>query len=148
MNALERFGRYAAAFEVFFDTDDPSVLEPYFSEDAVYETFGGPPFAGRHEGRDAVFAYLKASLDGFDRLFAERELELLEGPELRDDSVWMRWRASYRAPGFPELCIDGQETVTFDGDRIVRLQDDFTLEMSSIVEQWFTHYGEKLGGRA
>jgi hypothetical protein len=148
MDPLARFGEYAAAFEVFVETDDASVLEPYFTENAVYETFGGPPFAGRHEGRTAVLDYLKLSLDGFDRLFEHRQLELLDGLEVRDGAVWLRWRASYRSAGVPELVVDGEETVSFAGDRIVRLQDEFALEMSSLVQHWFSHYGERLGGHA
>ncbi|MBW2270565.1 MAG: nuclear transport factor 2 family protein [Deltaproteobacteria bacterium] len=148
MKPLERFAEYAAAFETFFETDDAAVLEPFFTEDAVYEIFGGPPFAGRHEGREAVFAHLRASLNGFDRLFATRELELLEGPALRDGAVWLRWRASYRSPGAPELVIDGEETARFTGDRIVRLEDVIPLPMSELVERWFGHYAEKLSAGA
>ena len=40
MGEIERFGEYAAAFEVAFEKDDWSVLEPFFTENAVYETFG------------------------------------------------------------------------------------------------------------
>lgn len=144
MNPIERFGEYAEAFETFVKTDDSAVLEPFFCEDAVYETLGGPPFAGRHEGREAVFGYLKASLDAFDRRFETRELELLEGPALRDGSVWLRWRACYRSPGLPELAIDGEETVRFEGDRILRLEDTIPSEMSALTEHWFDHYAEKL----
>jgi hypothetical protein len=144
MDPLRRFAEYAAAFETFFESNDEAAIEPFFSEDAVYEILGGPPFAGRHEGRAAVFTHLRASLDGFDRLFATRELELLEGPELRDAAVWLRWRASYRSPGVPELVIDGEESVTFSGDRIVRLEDVFALQMSALVERWFGQYGDRL----
>lgn len=144
MNPLERFGAYAAAFEQYVETNDPAVLEPFFSEDAVYEILGGPPFAGRHEGREAVFAHFRASLDGFDRLFEQRELELRAGPELRGDEVWLAWRATYRSQGLPELVVDGEESVHFAGDRIARLEDRFELAMSGLVERWFEIYGEKL----
>lgn len=148
MNPLARFGEYAAAFEDFYQSDDPSILEPFFTESAVYETFGGPPFAGCHRGRNAVFDYLKLSLDGFDRRFAVRELELLSGPELRDGKVWLRWRANYRSPGVPELSIDGEETLTFEGPQISRLQDDIGLEASALVEHWFTQFGDRLANVA
>jgi len=144
MDALTRFQEYAAAFEEVFRSDDWSALEPYFTEDAVYEILGGPPFGGRHQGRDAVFTHLKGSLDGFDRRFASRELELLEGPALREGSVWLRWRASYKSPGLPELVIDGEETVSFEGDRIRRLEDRFPPQMSPITEAWLGAYGDRL----
>ena len=45
--SLERFGQYAAAFEQAFESDDWSVLEPYFTEDAVYESSASPSLAIR-----------------------------------------------------------------------------------------------------
>ena len=53
MNTIDRYLAYAAAFEVAYDSDDWSVIEPFFTEDAVLEVFGEPPFAARHEGRVA-----------------------------------------------------------------------------------------------
>ena len=70
------FREYATAFEDVVKTDDFRRLEPFFAEDAVYEIRGGPPFAGRHVGRAAILAYLKASLDGFDRRFQTRRLDI------------------------------------------------------------------------
>jgi len=144
-NTIARFGEYAAAFEEAFKGDDWSVLEPYFTEDAVYELFGGPPFAGRHEGRDAIFSALKASLDSFDRRFDTRELDLLEGPEIRDDAVWMHWRVTYTLEGAPELSIEGEERAYFDGDRIRRLEDQFADEASKTTLAYFEQYAAKLG---
>ena len=144
MDALVRFQEYAAAFEDFVKTDDPSVLEPFFADDAVYEIFGGEPLAGRHEGRDAVIGYLKASLDGFDRRFGQRQLDLLKGPTLRDGVVWMSWRATYKTAGLPELLVDGEGTVEFDGDLIRRLEDRFRPEAASLIEYWFSKYGDQL----
>lgn len=46
MSQVRRFQEYADAFEKVFENDDWSVLEPYFTEDAVYETIAGPPFWG------------------------------------------------------------------------------------------------------
>lgn len=144
MNPIERFGQYATAFEEFFASNDPSVLEPYFTEDAVYEVVGGELFAGSHQGRPAVLAHLASSLDAFDRRFDSRRLELLEGPALREGAVWLRWRASYKSPGLPELVIDGEETATFEGDRIRRLEDVFPPQMSPLLQHWLDHYGQEL----
>ena len=110
MDPIKRFLEYAAAFESVYKDDDWSLLEPYFTEDAVYEITGGPPFEGRHEGRDAVFAGLEQAVNSFDRRFDSRELEVLEGPELRDGAVWLRWRATYRVEGAPELRLNAIPT--------------------------------------
>jgi hypothetical protein len=144
MDAIARFREYAAAFEDVLKSDDFSILEPFFTEDAVYELRGGPGFAGRHEGRDAVFAHMKVSLDGLDRRFATRSVEILDGPTPRDGSVWIHWRASYSSPGVPELVLDGEELLSFEKDRISRLEDSFAPEMSPITELWFSQYGDQL----
>ena len=146
MSRIQRFVDYAAAFEKTVETNDLSHIEPFFTEDAVYKTLGGPPFDGLQEGRDAVFTYLIGSLDGLDRQFATRELELLQGPEERGDSVWIRWRARYTQPGLPDLVIDGEETATFEGDRIRRLEDRFTAESAKATVDYMTEHGAALAG--
>lgn len=144
MSEIERFGAYAAAFEAVYENDDWSLLDEYFSEDAVYETLADPPFGGRHEGRETLFKDLKQTLDTFDRRFDSRELELLEGPEMRDGAVWIRWRATYRVGDAPPLSMDGEERATFQGDRIVRLEDRMPPETSKAATEWFEAHAGKL----
>ena len=103
-SAAERFFAYAAAFEKAYASDDWSRVEPYFHDDAVYDSGMGAPLGGRLEGRAAILAYFKRVLDRFDRRFESRELALLDGPRTTGDSVWIRGRATYRgqlkvAPG-------------------------------------------------
>jgi hypothetical protein len=144
VDPIARFGEYAAAFEVAFAKDDWSAVEPYFSEDAVYEILGGPPFAGKWEGRRAVLEYLKASLDAFDRRFETRELELLEGPELRDGAVWIRWRGTYRVADAPPFVMEGEETARFQGERIARLEDRFESGAAEKLTAWMGANAAKL----
>jgi hypothetical protein len=144
MDPVQRFRDYAAAFERVYQSDEWKQLEPFFTEDAVYAIHGGPPFGGRAEGRDEVLAYLRRSVDAFDRRFPRRALELLEGPVLRQERVWLRWRASYSGPGVPELVLDGEESAEFEGDRIRRLEDRFPPEASGIAETWFRAYSSRL----
>ena len=145
MSNLERFGAYAAAFEKTFESDDFSLLEPYFTEDAVYETRSGD-LGAVSEGRDAAFAALKASLDGMDRRFATRELALLEGPiEREDGSVWFRWSARYTRPGLPELKIAGEETALFRDGRIHRLVDVFSDASARAATAYMAEHAAVLG---
>lgn len=148
MDPVRRFLEYALAFERVYRSDAWSELEAFFTEDAVYEVTGPPPFGGRHQGRAAVLAALRASVDAFDRRFARRAVEILDGPSLRDGGVRMRWRASYTTPGVPELCFDGDERAVFEGDRIARLEDRFPPETVSLVALWMEHYGQRLGHAA
>jgi hypothetical protein len=145
VSIVQRFADYAAAFERTVETNDTSHIEPFFTEDAVYETTGGPPFEGLQEGRDQVFAHLIGSLDGLDRRFATREIEVLEGPLEREGNVWMRWRARYTKPGLPDLVIEGDETAHFEGDRIRRLVDDFDRDSVGSALAYLGEHGEALG---
>ena len=144
MDLVKRFGEYAAAFERAYQSDDWAQLEPFFTEDAVYEIEGGPPFGGRAAGRSALISHLEKSVNAFDRRFPKRSLQLLEGPTLRDGRVWMRWRVTYSGPGLPELVLDGEESAAFDGDRIQRLEDRFPPEAGPIAEMWFRGFGNRL----
>ena len=144
MDPIARFQQYADAFEDFVERDDPSILEPYFTEDAVYETLADPPLSGHLEGRAAVLAHLKASLDSFDRRFESRELEILEGPEDRGGAVWMRWCARYAVPDAPPLEMEGEETLTFEGDRIRRLEDRFPPEAPKAMLAWLAEHGARM----
>ena len=145
MSLTQRFGAYAAAFEKAYATDDWSPIESFFAPDAVYEVHLGPPLGGRFDGRDAILAYFVRALDGFDRRFASREIELLEGPRESADSVWIRGRAIYRADGVPTLSFDLEETVTFGGDLIVRLEDQYDAANRAAIEDYVAAHGAKLG---
>ena len=58
MELLARFQEYADAFEEVFESDDWSRLEPYFTENAVYEIHAAPPFGARNEGEDQEYVRL------------------------------------------------------------------------------------------
>ena len=145
MSLNQRFGAYAAAFEKAYASNDWSPIESFFAPDAVYEVNLGPPLGGRFDGRDAILAYFVRELDGFDRRFASREIELLEGPRESADSVWILGRAIYRAEGVPELAFDLEETATFDGDVIVRLEDRYDAANRALIDDYVAAHGAKLG---
>jgi len=145
MSNIARFARYAAAFETAYASDDWSELEPFFAENAVYDS-GSAIFLGGHfAGRDAILGYFKAALDGFDRRFASRELALLEGPDEAGQTVRIRGSASYRAAGVPDLVLLLEEFVTFEGDRIIRLEDRYDDDMKREFEAYLATYGARLG---
>ncbi len=145
MSNKERFQAYAMAFEKAFESDDWTIVAPYFAEDAVYEVPGGPPFGGKHEGKAAILAAFKQALDGFDRRFDSRELELLEGPTTENGSVWLRWCATYRAGGLPNLRIEGEETADFENGCIKRLEDHIPESESERTLAFLGAHGSRLG---
>ena len=67
MGMIDHYLAYAAAFEEAYASDDWARLEPFFTEDAVYDFIAPAPFGGTYEGRAAVLAQFKASVNGFDR---------------------------------------------------------------------------------
>lgn len=144
MSSIDRFLRYAAAFEDAFVSDDWKKVEPFFTVDAVYETFADPPFGGRVEGRAALMVAFKHVLDGFDRRFDTRAVEMLEGPVERDGAVWFRWAATYTLAGVPPLRIEGEETVHFEGDHIRRLEDRWSPSAAQLTQSYFAAHGGKL----
>jgi hypothetical protein len=145
MSKIPRFGAYAAAFEKSYQSDDWSLLEPFFSEDAVYDSALEPPLGARLEGRDAILAYFERVVNAFDRRFASRELKLLEGPRQDGDSVWIRGAATYRAAGVPAFVLELEETATFEGDRIKLLEDRYQPAMQEAMTAYLREYGGKLG---
>jgi hypothetical protein len=145
MSSIPHFARYAAAFEKAVASDDWSHVEPFFTEDAVYEARLPAPYGGRFEGRDAILAYFKSVLDGFDRRFATREIGLVEGPQDRDGAVWLRGWARYTAPGLPDFRFELEETAWFADGRIRRLEDRYDEEALRAIDEYVREHGAKLG---
>ena len=144
MSSTDRFFAYAAAFEKAFTSDDWSVVEPFFTEDAVYEVQLDPPMGGRFEGRAAILSYFKEVVDRFDRRFETREPALLEGPREQDDSVWIRGRATYRSAGVPDFVLELEEIAYFEGDQICRLEDRYEPAMKEQIASYMAAHGAKL----
>lgn len=145
MSNIPRFAAYAAAFEKAYESDDWSSLEPYFTAGAVYDAGMAEHLGGRIEGRDAIFAHFKRVLDGFDRRFASRDLELIEGPSEAGATVRIKGSAIYRAEGVPDLVLTLEERATFDGDRIAHLEDRYDDAMQAQAAAYIEAHGEKLG---
>jgi hypothetical protein len=140
MSILDRYQAYADAFEVSYEDDDWSHIEPYFTEDAVYE--GDPEDA---QGRDAVLAKLKGGVDGFDRKMDSRTPDF-NPPTVDGDTLRMEWSVTYTKADAPDLVISGVETATFEGDRIARLRDDFDPEAQKAMGEWMAAHGALLQG--
>ena len=144
MGVVERFNEYAEAFERAYDSDDWSVLESYFTEDAVYDFVAGPPLGGRHDGRAAILQDFPTLVNGFDRRFDSRRVELLEGPVERNGEVWMRWAAIYTLAGSPDCRMEGEERAVYTGDRISLLEDRVSDDEVARLTAYMQTHGHKL----
>lgn len=145
MSISDRFFAYAAAFENARVSDDWSVVEPFFTENAVYDVPLEPPLGGHFVGRKNVLAYFKDVLDRLDRRFESRESVLLDGPRVENGSVWIRGRVIYRATGVPDAVLEVEETAYFEGDRIRRLEDHYEPAMKDEIAAYLAAHGAKLG---
>ena len=140
MSFLDRFIAYAADFEQTYLDDDWSRLERYFTEDAVYEV-KNVPFACRLEGRAAVLRGIRKSLDGFDRKFAVRRVEVTGAPEILPDGVAVPWKGTYEGEALEPVTIRGRSQARYLGDRIVYLSDTYEDGIGERTMAWARKHG-------
>lgn len=139
MSILDRYRAYAEAFEESYVDDDWSRIEPFFTEDAVYE---GDPDA---RGREAVLAKLRGGIDAFDRKM-DRRIPDFQTPSVDGNQLVMKWSVRYEKADAPDLVLSGVETAVFEGDRIALLRDDFDPEAQKAIGEWMAEHGAKLQG--
>jgi len=140
MSITDRYQAYADAFEESYEDDDWTRIEPFFTEDAVYE---GDPEDAR--GRAAVLAKLKGGVDAFDRKMDSRTPDF-QAPTAEGDTVSVNWKVTYTKADCPDLVISGQEIAVFEGDRIALLRDVFDPAALEAMGEWMATHGSKLEG--
>lgn len=147
--AIQVFMDYAAAFEGTYVDDDWSRLKPFFNADATYEVHGGP-LACAIEGREAILKGLKKSIDGLDRRFDERIIEVTDGPHLRaapsGQEVSLDWLVSYRRGDSPKLELAGRSVFIVEDGCISAMRDEYVDEALVPVGAWLQQYGADLDG--
>jgi ketosteroid isomerase-like protein len=144
VDPISVFVNYAIRFEHAFASGDWAPLAACFRRDAVLEVGGGPPFASRHVGREAIAAYYARVTRDFDRRFDERDLALVEGPVERDGGIWARWSGAYRVAGAPDLPLEGEFFVTTRDGEIARYEERFADGTWQQVVAWLAEHGAKL----
>ena len=70
---------------------------------------------------------------------------MIEGPTESGQTVSIRGSATYRADGVPDLVLVLDEFVTFDGDRIVHLEDRYDDPMKQEIADYLEAHGDSLG---
>ena len=141
MSIADRYQTYAEAFEETYKDDDWTRIEPFFTEDAVYEA--APEEDAR--GRAAVLAKFKGGVDSFDRKMDSRTLDL-QTPIVDGDTIRVNWKVTYTKAGCPDLVISGLETAVFEGDRIALLRDEFDPASEAEMGEWMAANSAKLQG--
>ena len=141
MGVGKTYDEYFEAFEAAFDSDEWEVVGAFFTDDAVYEA----PRGGRVEGRDAILAHFKASLDQFDRQFpVKRRIEVIEAQVVeQEDYLKVPGNIHYTLPGSPTLIFYMEEEAWFQDGRIARLVDTIPPDEA---QKMMDYVQEHLGG--
>ena len=135
MDILQPFMSYARDFEKTLADDDWTRLHQYFAADAVYEV-NARSFGCRLVGPAAIFAGMKKSLDGFDRKFTRRDVEVTSGPEVSGDEMRMGWKVVYHKDGVPPFVLRGRSSVRYADGRIVHLADSYDPSVEGEFAAW------------
>jgi hypothetical protein len=143
MDTLQRFLAYAGDFEKTLADDDWSRLRQYFNDDAVYEV-KARSFGCRLEGPQAIFAGMKKSLDGFDRKFAGRDIEVKGPPEVDGDQMRMAWAVTYHHDAHPDFVLRGSSVVRYRDGKIAYLSDRYDAQMEEESAEWQRRTGLRL----
>jgi hypothetical protein len=143
MTKLDRFMAYAAAFEQTYTDDDWTRLASFFTEDVTYQVSGLPAACTIH-GRDAMFAGMKKSIDGFDRRMRKRRIVPTAPPVASGDTVTFQGFVTYERDGAPPIDLHATLVATFDGDLICQMHDTFTLDGAAM--QWLFQHARDLDG--
>ena len=135
MDIMQEFMAYAGDFERTLVDDDWTRLRRYFADDAVYEV-NAASFGCRLTGPAAIFAGMKKSLDGFDRKFAKRDIEVTSGPEVSADEIRMAWKVVYSKDGLPPFVLRGRSAVRYADGKIVHLADSYDPREAAEWAAW------------
>lgn len=144
MDYIQRFLAYAQDFEKTYKDDDWQRLRQHFADDAVYEVKNSP-VACRLEGCDAILKGIRKSLDGFDRKFTVRRIEVRAAPELLENGVAVAWAGIYEKEGVGSVTITARTEARYDGDRILYMTDAYDPPSAESFD-WFRRYGGAFDG--
>jgi predicted ester cyclase len=121
---LSRFLEYAREFEIAQASDDFDRILPFFASDASHVVVGGEPLGADDSGRERVVEGLRRSVHRIDRRFDTRIPEVLDGPLVRPDGIWMRFGLTLRRSSLPDLCLEGEHLTAYDGaGAITRIEE-------------------------
>ena len=123
MTKCSEFILHTIAFEQAFITDDWALLEPFYSADAVHTVVDGGPFEGEDIGPKAIAAGLGRGVNLVDRRFDVRIPQIIEGPIVRGDEIWMRFRLTFKRAGLPELNVEGEHSTIHRDGQIVEFRE-------------------------
>lgn len=140
MDTLSHFMQYAADFEQTLADDDWTRLRQYFTDDAVYEVTSDS-FGCKLTGPDAIFKGIKKSLDGMDRKFDGRSVDVTSGPDVDAAGLRLGWTVTYRKEAKAPYMLRGRSEVRYRDGRIAYLADSFDASVGAEAAAWMQQNG-------
>ncbi len=135
MDTLTTFMAYAADFELTYIDDDWERVRNHFAEGIVYEVMA-ESFGCKLIGREAIAAGLKKSLDGFDRRFDSREVELVGEPQIDGEVLRAAWNVHYTKAGCDPFTLRGSSTVRCVDGKVMHLTDAYERSAEDEFAGW------------
>ena len=135
MNLLEQFFAYAGEFEETYADNNWERIKPYFAADAVYRVESSM-FGATMVGPDAIAAGIRKSVEGFDRLFTDREIKVIGEPVVDGDEVRIAWNVHYRKDEVEPYVLRGSSTVRFRDGKIVAMTDHYDAAADAALVDW------------
>jgi hypothetical protein len=143
MDILQQFMTYAGEFEKTLADDDWARLRPFFADDAVYEV-KAELIGCRLAGPKAIFAGMKKSLDGFDRKFTGRDIDVTSGPEIAGDELRLGWKVTYKKDGLTPFVLRGRSLARYREGKIAYLSDIYDPSIEGEFAAWQRENGVEL----
>jgi ketosteroid isomerase-like protein len=142
MSLIRQFIEQRAAFEKAYQDGDWARLEPYFSEDLVYEVMN-MPFHCVIKGRHAVIAGLRRSIERFDRL-CQRTVGLGAMVFEEGGNVLVHGGIRFQRGGSPPIESGLWEIATYRDGLIERLIDVYDPGDGARFDRWMAEWGDGL----
>jgi hypothetical protein len=135
MDILTHFLAYAGDFEKSYKDDEWTRLNQYFTDDAVYEVKGLGTNC-RLQGPTAIFKGIKKSLDGFDRRFDSRKIDITSAPVVEGDTMRVGWVVTYEKKGLAPFPLRGRSEARYRDGKIAYLGDSYDAAMAADAVEW------------
>jgi hypothetical protein len=100
----------------------------------------------RHEGRKAILDGIRKSVNGFDRKFTVRRIEVRAVPESIENGLAVPWSGTYEKEGLPPLTIRARTEARYEGDRIIYIADVYEDDPTGETTRWFLRHGADFDG--
>lgn len=139
MSIADYYQTYEDAFEHALISNDWSLVEECFAEDAVHES---EPVAS---GRASVLAKLRAGVEQLDHQMDKRTA-VFEAARIDGNTFQNRWTITFEKADCPDLTLSGIQILTFEGHLISRFRGVWDSEAREALANWMADHGAKLQG--